>query len=127
MQNVVITTVLVLAIIYIVPFLVYGIGSAVADFKPPEGASPGRFLISVLVSKVGVAIGFVLIFYLARTSLSGQWVLYVVAWWLMFVVGEVGQAIGPNYSWKEAIAGVISETIYVPLSGYVTNWLTGLQ
>ena len=127
MPNVVITTVLVLAIICIVPFLVYGLGSTVAGLKPPEGASPGRFLISVLVSKVGVAIAFVLIFYIARTSLSGQWLLYVVIWWLMLVVGEVGQVIGPNYTWKEAVAGVISETIYVPLSGYVTNWLVGLQ
>jgi hypothetical protein len=126
MQNVAIATVLVLAIIYVVPFLVYGVGSTVAGLKPPEGASPGRFLISVLVGKVGVAIAFVLIFYLARTSISGQWVLYAVAWWIMLVVGEVGQAIGPNYTWKEAIAGIISETIYVPLSAYVTNWLVAL-
>ena len=127
MPNVVITIVLVLAIISIVPFLVYGLGSTVADLKPSEGASPGRFLVSVLVSKVGVAIAFVLIFYLARTSLSGQWGPYAVIWWLMLVVGEVGQAIGPNYTWKEAIAGIISETIYIPLSGYVTNSQIGLQ
>jgi len=125
MAKAALTIVLVLAIIYIVPFLVYGLGSVVADLRPPEGASPARFLVSVLVSKVGVAIAFVLIFYLARTSLSRQWFLYAVLWWLMFVVGEIGQAVGPNYSWKEAIAGIISETIYVPLSAYVCNWLIG--
>lgn len=32
-------------------------------------------------------------------------------------------AIGPNYSWKEAVAGMIAETIYAPLSAYATNWL----
>jgi len=125
MANVLIAAALVLAIIYIVPFLVYGLASAVAGLKPPEGTSPGRFLLSVLVTKVGTATAFVLIFYLGRSSLSGQWVQYAVVWWIMLVVGEVGQAIGPNYSWKEAIAGAVSETIYVPLSGYVTNWLVG--
>jgi hypothetical protein len=127
MTKVVLSIVLVLAIIYIVPILVYGLASVVAGLKTPEGASPAQFLISVLVSKIGTAITFVLIFYFARSSLSGQWLLYALMWWLMFVIGEVGQAIGPNYTWKEAIAGVISETVYLPLSAYVTNWLTGLK
>jgi len=127
MAKVILSTVLVLAIIYIVPFLVYGLASVVTDLKPPEGASPARFLISVLVSKVGTAIAFVLIFYFARSSLSGQWFLYAVIWWLMFIIGEIGQAIGPNYSWKAALAGIISETVYVPLSAYATNWLIGLK
>ena len=127
MAKVILSTVLVLAIIYIVPFLVYGLASVVTDLKPPEGASPARFLISVLVSKVGTAIAFVLIFYFARSSLSGQWFLYAFIWWLMFIIGEIGQAIGPNYSWKAALAGIISETVYVPLSAYATNWLIGLK
>lgn len=86
-----------------------------------------QFLVSILVSKVGTAIAFVLIFYFARDSLSGRWLLYAFIWWLMFVIGEVGQAIGPNYSWKEAIAGIISETIYFPLSTFAANWLIGLK
>jgi hypothetical protein len=117
----------VLVIIYIVPILVYGLASVAAGLKTPEGASPAQFLISVLVSKIGTAIAFVLIFYFARNSLSGQWLLYAFIWWLMFAIGEVGQAIGPNYTWKEAIAGVISETVYFPLSAYLTNWLIGLK
>ncbi len=125
MVKVILSIVSVLAIIYIVPFLVYGLASVVTDLKPPEGPSPAQFLISVLVSKIGTAIAFVLIFYFARSSLSGQWFLYAVIWWLMFIFGEIGQAIGPNYSWKEAIAGIISETVYVPLSAYVTTWLIG--
>ncbi len=125
MRKLVLNIGLVLVIIYIVPFVVYGIGSAVAGIKPPEGASPARFLISVLVSKVGTAITFVLIFYLGREQLSQRWLLYAGLWWVMFIIGEVGQAIGPRYSWKEAIAGMVSETAYWPLSGLVTNWLIG--
>ena len=127
MAKVVLSIVLVLATIYIVPFLVYGLGSVVAGLKTPEGSSPAAFLISVLVTKIGTAIAFVLIFYIARSSLSGQWLLYAFVWWLMFVIGEIGQTIGPNYSWKEAVAGVISETIYLPLSACLTNWLIGLK
>ena len=126
MGKTILSIVLTLAIIYIIPFLVYGVFSAVVGLKLPEDASPVQFLASVFVSKVGTAIAFVLIFYFARDSLSGRWLLYAFIWWLMFVIGEVGQAIGPDYSWKEAIAGVISETIYFPLSALVINWLIGL-
>jgi hypothetical protein len=119
--------ILVLLLIYIVPFLVYGIFSAVGGLKPPEGVSPSRFLLSVLVSKVGTAVAFVLIFRFAREVLSGRWALYGLIWWLMFVVGEVGQAIGPDYSWDEAIAGMISETVYCPLAALTTDWLIGLK
>jgi len=127
MAKVFLSILLVLIIIYVVPFLVYGLGSVVAGLKTPEGASPVRFLISVLVTKIGTAITFVLIFYFARNSLSGQWLLYAFVWWLMFVIGEIGQTIGPNYSWKEALAGMISETVYFPLAAYLTNWLIGLK
>jgi len=126
MGKTILSIILTLAIIYIVPFLVYSIFSAVAGLKPPEETSSVQFLVSIFVSKVGTAIAFVLIFYFARDSLSGRWLLYAFIWWLMFVIGEVGQAIGPDYSWKEAIAGVISETIYFPLSALVINWLIGL-
>ena len=122
MIKIILSIILVLAIIYIIPFIVYAIFSAVAGLKTPPG-SPLTFLLSVLVSKIGTAIAFVLIFYFARNSLSGHWLLYAFIWWLMFAIGEVGQAIGPNYSWKEAIAGVISETAYFPLSAYIVNWL----
>ena len=125
MTNVILSVFFVLTIIYIVPFLIYGLASVVAGLKSPEGASPARFLVSMLISKIGTAIAFVLIFHFARNSLSGQWMLYAFLWWLMFVMGEIGQTIGPNYTWKEAVAGILSETIYLPLSAYITNWLIG--
>ena len=127
MTKVILSMVLVLATIYIVPILVYDLGSVATELKTPEGTSPRQFLISVLVSKIGTAIAFVLLYYFARISLSGQWFLYAFLWWLMFVIGEIGQAIGPNYTWKEAIACVISETVYLPISAYLTNWLIGLK
>ena len=116
---------LVLAVIFIVPFVVYGIFSFLAGLKPPEGASPAMFLVSGFVSKVGTAVGFVVIFYLARSSLGTRWIIYAGVWWLMFVIGEIGQAIGPNYSRQMAIAGAISETIYFPLAAWITYRFLG--
>ena len=127
MAMIILSIILVLTVIYVVPLLVYGLGSVMAGLTTPEGASPAKFLLSVLVTKIGTAIAFVLLFYFARSSLSGQWFLYAFLWWVMLVIGEIGQTIGPNYSWKEVIAGMISETIYLPLSAYLTNWLIGLR
>lgn len=120
MIKIILVVILVLAVIYIIPFVVYGIFSAVAGLKTP-GGSPTKFLISVLISKIGTAIAFVSIFYFGINSFSGNWLLYAFVWWIMFIIGEIGQAVGPNYSWKEAIAGIISETIYFPLSAYLTS------
>jgi hypothetical protein len=127
MGEIALSIILTLAIIYVVPFLVYAVFSAVVGLKPPEGTSPVRFLVSVLVVKVGVALGFVLIFYFARGSLSGRWLLYASIFGLTSVIGEIGQAIGPNYSWTEAVAGIVSETVYWPLSAFVVNWLVGIK
>lgn len=125
MSKMILAIVLVLAIIYIVPFLVYSLATLITDLKPPEDVSPTRFLFSILVSKIGTALAFVLIFYFARSSLTGQWFLYALLWWLMFAIGEIGQTIGPNYSWKEAIAGIVSEALYFPAAAYVAHWLIG--
>ena len=127
MVMIIISIVVVLVIIYVVPFVIYGLATKVINLKPPEGASPVRFLISILVSKIGTAIAFVLIFYFARSSFSGEWFLYALIWWISVVIGEFGQAIGPNYTLKEAVIGIISETIYLPLSAYLVNLMIGLK
>lgn len=127
MKKIIISIIVVLITIYIVPFLVYSLFTAVADLKVPGEVSPFQFLISVLVSKVGVAITFVLIFYYARNAFNTHWFRYALLWWLMFSIGEIGQAIGPAYSWNEAIAGIISETIYLPLSAYLVNKLLPME
>lgn len=122
MAQVALTTLLVLTIIFVVPIAVYGAFSAVTGLQPP-GESPLMFLTSVLVSKAGTAIAFVWIFYVAQESLDGRWVLYAMIWLTMFGIGEVGQAIGPDYSWEEAIAGIISEAIYFPAAAYIVDRL----
>ncbi|MCW3491608.1 hypothetical protein [Dethiobacter alkaliphilus] len=124
-NTVVLSVILVLVVIYIVPFFVYGVFSKVAGLKPPEGVSPAQFLLSVFISKVGTAIAFVLLFYFGRGYFSEKWLLYAFIWWVMFVIDEMGQAMGPNYSWSEAVAGIISETVYFPTSAYLINLMIG--
>lgn len=125
MKKILIAFSLVLAIFFIVAFLVYGSFSALTGLKAPGEATPLVFLTSVLVIKAGHTFAFVLLFYLARNTFSPNWLVYAFMWWLMFVIGEIGQAIGPNYSSQEAVAGIISETIYFPLAGFVTRRLIG--
>jgi hypothetical protein len=108
--------------LFIVPVMVYGVLWRVSGLQPP-GDDPVAFLAGVAVSKIGTASAFVGIWIMAGDALAGQWLMYVFLWWVMFVLGEVGQAIGPDYSWSEAVAGVVSETIYLPLSGLIMLWL----
>ena len=112
---------LTLVILHVGTFVGYGVFALATGLEPPEDVSPGTFLLVVLIDKTGHAIAFVLIFFLARNSLTGRWPVYAFVWWLMFVLGEVARAIGPGYSRQEAIAGMLSETIYFPISAYVTN------
>lgn len=114
-----------LAITYVVAFLVYGGVSALTGLEPPAGASPAEFLLSVLVVKLGLAIGFVLLFHLARRTWARRWRLYGLLWWITFAITEVGQAMGPDYSWLEAGAGIVAEAIYCPLAALVTAKLLG--
>lgn len=122
MKNVALSVLLVLAIIFAVPFVIYAATSAVTGLETPGGSSL-VFLTGVLISKTGTALAFVLLFHVARNSLSGHWIQYAAIWWIMFAIGEVGQAIGPDYSWQEAVAGILSETIYFPLSAYLVDWM----
>jgi hypothetical protein len=121
MQAALATTAVFLTI-FLVPILVYGTLSQVTGLQPP-GGDPAAFLAGVAVSKIGTAIAFVGLWYIGRDKLGGQLMVYVALWWVMFFLGEIGQAIGPDYSWSEAIAGVVSESIYLPISGLILLWL----
>jgi len=123
--KILLSIVLTLVIIFVVPFPVYGLFSVAGLVETPEDAAVAAFMLGVLVSKVGTAIGFVLLFYAARSVFSDRWMTYAFLWWLMSAIHEVGQSIGPGYAWMEGIAGIISETVYFPLAAFVTCRLLG--
>ena len=120
MRRTILAIFLTLVIMHLGAFLVYGLFSVFFGLKFPIDASPGQMFLSVFLQKLGLAIAFVFLFKGARESWIGRWMLYALIWWVMFAVMEVGQAIGPHYSWSEAIAGIISEAIYCPLSALAT-------
>ncbi|MHC4136954.1 MAG: hypothetical protein ACYTDU_20175 [Planctomycetota bacterium] len=116
---------LVFVIFLFVPFLAYGTYSALTGLEPPDDVEPAVFMASVFLEKLGHTIAFVGIFCLARGSLRGRWLWYAAAWWSMFVIAEAALAIRSEYSWPEAIAGMISETIYFPLAALVARRFLG--
>jgi hypothetical protein len=119
MRSIVLAIGLTLVIMYVIPLPIYGAVSALTGLQPPTEGSPALFMLSALVIKVGVAVAFVLLFYLALDSWAKRWTTYALIWWLMFAVVEVGQAITPDYSWLAAIAGIVAEAIYFPLAAFV--------
>ncbi len=106
-----------LVIIFIVPVGVYGLFVRYWGVSEPKRTS--SFLTSVLVQKVGTAVGFVVVFAMAREYFVENWLGYGLVWAAMYAIVEIGQAIGPGYSNMEAVAGIISEVIYFPVSAFV--------
>lgn len=106
-----------LVIIFVVPILVYSFFVKFSGLKEPDKKL--SFMAGVLVQKIGTALGFVLIYAIGRDSFENSWLVYGLVWAAMFAIVEVGQSIGPVYSKKEAVAGIISELIYFPLSALV--------
>ena len=116
MLRLILGTASTLLIIFIIPILVYGALAGILNMKTPEGVSPLRFLLGTLVSKIGTAILIAFIFFFAKDVFFDNWILFTAIIFAMFVFGEIGQSLGPNYSWKEALSGILSEAIYLPLS-----------
>jgi hypothetical protein len=111
--------VLVWPILFVVPFVIYGVSSAAFGLKRPAGPV-WAFLAAAAVSKLGTAIAFTGVFALTREVWRGRWLLYAGIWFLMFAMSEIGDALKPGYGAVEAGPGVLSEAVYTPLSAFVT-------
>lgn len=121
-MSIALSIVLVFAALFCVPIAVYGAIAAATGMEVPGGQALA-FLAGVAVTKLGTAIAFVGLWLMIRYDQADRIMTYVLLWWVMFVLGEIGQAFGPDYSWTEAFAGIISESIYLPLAGLVVNRL----
>ncbi len=117
-MDILLSFVCTLLILFVVPILVYGLFAKYGGLKEHERML--SFMISVVVQKIGTTLGFVALFVVGREYFAENWLLYGLIWAVMFTVVEIGQAIGPDYSKKEAVAGIISELIYFPMAALVT-------
>ena len=117
--------VLVFLTMHLRAFVAYGSFAALFDLPAPAGVTPAQLFQAVFLMKLGLSIAFVLLFRVAREVWVNRWLHYALIWWVMFVLMEIGQAMLPNYSWMEALAGVISETLYCPVAAFITAKLLG--
>lgn len=113
----------VLAIIFIIPVLVYGLFSAILGLKEPDKKL--SFLAGVLIQKFGITVGFVALFWMGKEYFADRWLMYGLVWFAMYALTEVGQSIMSDYTRKEASAGIISELIYFPASALVLAHIIG--
>lgn len=118
MSRVAMVVLIVLGIMFVVPFPFYAGFSAAGWVEMPEPDASGAFMLGVLVTKLGVAITFVVVLRWLLRSDAVTWQGYAFAWLVFFSLGEIGQAMGPGYGWGEALAGMLSEAAYVPLSAF---------
>ena len=115
----------VLFIIYSVPFVIYGSASALWGLPAPTTDTPADFMLGVLIAKAGVATAFVVLFGAHGEFWGERSMRYAAVWFVLFVFGEVGEAVSGRSSGVMAILGVVSEAIYLPLSALLTRRLLG--
>lgn len=86
---------------------------------------PLRFLLGVLITKLGTAVTFVLILHLSEPSLGLGWLTYAILWFLMFAASELGDAVSGRSTWPEALLGVASEAVYAPAASLAAYAILG--
>lgn len=123
MTRLIMAILLVLLVIYGVPFFIYGAASSLWGLQPPTTASPAEFLLGVLFTKVGHAAVFVVLFGATRAFWGPRWILYAAVWFVMFAFGELGDAVSGRCTGLMAVLGVVSEAIYLPLSAFLVQRL----
>ncbi len=117
-----IAVVAVWAILFVVPFAIYGSASSLLDLKPVAGPA-WRFLAGVAITKLGTAVAFVALFYISRSLWRGQWIRYAAIWFVTFAASELGDALRTASNSIEATLGILSEAIYAPASAFTIDWL----
>ena len=101
---------------WLVPIPVYGLFAGLGWIPMPDAGDPSSFYLSVSVIKAGFALGFVGLF--PRT---GSWRNYAMTWWVMFVALEIGQVLSQMNPVSFAVAGILSEAGYFPLSALLVS------
>lgn len=125
-MSVILAIAAVLAIIYMVPFVVYVGADALHIVDIPPSASPQRFLLGVLITKLGTAVAFVLILQLAWSQSGYGWLTYAVIWFAMFATSEIGDAVSGRATWPESLLGIVAEALYAPAAALAAYAILGL-
>lgn len=89
--------------------------------RPAPG--PFGYLAGLALSRLGMALAFVGLWLMVRYDQVERIWTFVFFWWVMLAFYEVGQAIGPDYSWLDAVSGLVAASISLPLSGLIVTRL----
>ena len=109
-------------VMWLVPIPVLSLFALVGWMEMPDGGNPWSFYLSVAVIKAGFAFGFVGLF--PRT---GSWRSYAMTWWVMFAAVELGQVVGQTNPLSFAVAGILSEAGYFPVSALLVRRAIGAE
>jgi hypothetical protein len=123
MIEILIGVLIVFGIIFIIPFILYGIFSAFKIIETPKQDNAKNFMYNIIVTKIGTSLLFVLLFYYINLYLPDFWLIYGMIWVISAAIGELGDTFKPNYTFKEAIIGIMSELIYFPLSAVILDFI----
>lgn len=109
-----------LVVMWVVPIPFYAGFGAMGLVDLASSGPPQRYLLGVTIIKIGFAFGFVALYRMVQSSLMRPWFHYAVIWWSMFALLELGQVVTPGgNSLGFAVAGVLSEAVYLPLSAAI--------
>lgn len=78
---------------------------------------------SLAVTRFGMALAFVGFWLMVRYDQVERIWTFVLFWWVMLVLYEVGQALGSTYSLADALIGIGAATVALPLAGLIVSRL----
>ena len=92
-----------------------------------RGGDPGQAALSLApslaVTRFGMALAFVGFWLMVRYDQVERIWTFVLFWWVMLVLYEVGQALGSAYSIADALIGIGAATVALPLAGLTVSRL----
>lgn len=121
-MNIALSLVLVFASLLLAELAAQALLVAASDLPDPA-QSPILHLPGLALTRFGMATAFVGLWLMVRYDQVERIWTFVLFWWVMLALYEIGQAVGPTYGWTDAVSGLISASVSLPLAGLVVSRL----
>ena len=94
-----------------------------ASAAPEPAHGPFGLLPGLALTRLGMALAFVGLWLMVRYDQVERIWTFVLFWWVMLALYEVGQAVGPSCGWSDAVSGIVAASVGLPLAGLVVSRL----